>query len=129
VKGTSLLEFAGIPSARIPILPAETHFAEKIHAYTRPRRTGINSRVRDLIDLILLLDEGFKEPAAVRQALRSTFMRRDSHPLPKELPEPHPSWTDTYAGIAAEINLTSTPTAQDAFRRLSSYWKTLFPST
>jgi hypothetical protein len=73
------------------------------------------------------LDEGFKKPATVRHALESTFRRRDTHPLPKELSEPHPSWTATYADIAAEINLTSNPTAQDAYRRLSAYWKTLFP--
>jgi predicted nucleotidyltransferase component of viral defense system len=128
VKGTSLLDFAGIPATRIPLLPVETHFAEKIHAYTRPRTTGLNSRVRDLIDLVLLLNEGFKDPDSVRRALKSTFTRRNTHPLPPGLPEPHPSWTATYAGIAAEIKLTSSPTAQDAYHRLSAYWKTLFPT-
>jgi predicted nucleotidyltransferase component of viral defense system len=127
VRGSALLDFAGIPAPRIPLLPAETHFAEKIHAYTRPRTTGLNSRVRDLIDLILLLDEGLKKLDTVRRALNSTFTRRDTHPLPGELPEPHPSWTTSYADIATEINLASSPTARDAYHRLSAYWKELFP--
>ncbi len=127
IKGEPLLAFAGIPAARVPLLPAETHFAEKIHAYTRPRRTGLNSRVRDLIDIVLLLDEGLMRPDTVRGALESTFARRSTHPLPAELPEPHPSWNETYADIASQINLKSSPTAQNAYRRLSTYWKELFP--
>jgi len=35
LSGSSLLNFAGIPTLKVPTLPAETHFAEKIHAYTK----------------------------------------------------------------------------------------------
>jgi len=127
VKTGPLLDFAGIPSVSIAVLPSPTHFAEKIHAYTRPRKIGINSRVRDLIDMILLLDEGMGDPEAVRQALSSTFLRRNTHPLPKVLDAPHPTWTKRYADIAAEIGLQNTTTSEAAFQRLSAYWTQLYP--
>jgi len=126
LKGSSLLNFAGIPTLNVPTLPAETHFAKEIHAYTKPRKTGPNSRVRDLIDMVLLLDQGILNPDAVRRALKSTFMRRDTHPLPATLPSPHSSWTATYAELATEIGLRTSATCEAAFQRLSAYWKELF---
>jgi len=126
LSGSSLLNFAGIPTLNIPTLPAETHFAEKIHAYTRPRKNGPNSRVRDLIDMVLLLDEGLLNPDAVHRALKATFLRRDSHPLPGTLPSPHVSWMETYANLATEIGLRTSPTCEAAFQRVSIYWAGLF---
>jgi predicted nucleotidyltransferase component of viral defense system len=125
-QGSSLFDFAGIPRSRVALVPAETHFAEKIHAYTRPR-SRTNSRVRDLIDLMLLLDEGFNALETVRRALVSTFPRRSTHPLPRELQDPDLSWTKDYADIALEIQLASYPSVQDAYARLSAFWKELFP--
>jgi hypothetical protein len=125
--GTPLMDFAGIPAARAPLVPPETHFAEKIHAYTVPRKSGFNSRTKDLIDLILLIEEGFTDLDLVRQSIEVTFRRRSTHDIPRELPPPHSSWTPVYAAMAKEIDLTSSPTAQDAFRRLSAYWKELYP--
>jgi predicted nucleotidyltransferase component of viral defense system len=128
LKGNSLLTFAGIPDVSIALLPAETHFAEKIHAYTRPRER-LNSRVRDLIDIVLLLDEGLKDLEAAHRSLESTFRRRDTHSLPKELPAPHPTWTKVYANLASEIGLKSAPTSDEAFEKLAAFWKKLFPKT
>ncbi len=61
------LAFAGIASAQIRMLPAEVQFAEKIHAYTVPRSTP-NSRVRDLVDMILLIQEGKLSSDKVKSA-------------------------------------------------------------
>ena len=43
VEGSGFLEFAGIEPARFRIYPLETHIAEKLHAYTLPRKRP-NSR-------------------------------------------------------------------------------------
>jgi hypothetical protein len=51
------LEFAGIESWRVLAIAREQQFAEKIHAYTLPRNTA-NSRVKDLVDLALLIGSG-----------------------------------------------------------------------
>ena len=46
VEGQDWLGFAGIPPIAVPALSIEQHWAEKFHAYTRPRVTP-NSRVRE----------------------------------------------------------------------------------
>lgn len=53
VKGQDWLGFAGISPVVVPALSIEQHWAEKFHAYTRPRE-ATNSRVRDLVDLVLI---------------------------------------------------------------------------
>ena len=54
-QGRDWLGFAGISAPQFPTISREQHFAEKLHAYTIPRKTP-NSRVRDLVDMILLID-------------------------------------------------------------------------
>ncbi len=51
------LGFAGIESSRVLMIAREQQFAEKIHAYTLPRNAA-NSRVKDLVDLALLIGSG-----------------------------------------------------------------------
>jgi len=48
------LAFAEIPSPSVMMIAREQQFAEKIHAYTLPRSSP-NSRVRDPVDLYLLI--------------------------------------------------------------------------
>lgn len=45
-----LLAFAGIAPPTLRLYPIETHTAEKLHAYTMPRRRP-NSRVKALVDV------------------------------------------------------------------------------
>jgi hypothetical protein len=50
-----LLAFAELPPVEVPTLPLELHLAEKVHAYTRIYAGDrLNTRVKDLIDLILI---------------------------------------------------------------------------
>ena len=57
VHGRDWLQFAGISDAAFPVIPREQQFAEKYHAYTRPRDKRENSRVRDLADMLLLIHD------------------------------------------------------------------------
>ena len=59
-RGGRLIEwlaFAGIKSPLVQMIPREKQFAEKLHAYTLPRSSA-NSRVKDLVDLALLVESG-----------------------------------------------------------------------
>jgi len=123
VTGHELLSFAGISPARIAVLPLDRQFAEKIHAYTVPRERE-NSRVRDLIDLVLLIQQELPPKERVLRALHATFDRRATHPLPKRLEPPPESWRETFAASAAEYNL-SVSTIEAAYNYLSDYWKTV----
>jgi hypothetical protein len=48
------LVFAGVASPPFPTLPIEVHLAEKVHAYARIYSGGNSSRVKDLIDMVLI---------------------------------------------------------------------------
>ena len=78
------LGFAGIESSRVLMIAREQQFAEKIHAYTLPRNAA-NSRVKDLVDLALLIGSGGLDKQRILDALRLTFERRGTHDLPAEL--------------------------------------------
>lgn len=106
------------------MLPAEQHFAEKIHAYTLPRQQGANTRVKDLVDLVLLIKAGLPEPQVVALALRATFERRKTHIVPATLPPPPEVWQEQYPALAAEANII-VPNLHEAYSYILAYWQAL----
>ena len=116
------LEFAGIPGAKFPTISQEQQFAEKLHAYTLPRKSP-NTRARDLVDMLLLIHSGKLDRAKVKNALRATFERRKTHPLPSSLEPPPPAWTEPFAQLAQECRLSGD--LSEAFRELAAYFSGL----
>jgi len=99
-----LLGFAGVKPAEFPMLPREVQFAEKLHSYTMPRSVP-NSRARDLVDMVLLIQEGKISSAKAQAALKAVFTRRKSHDVPAVL-EPAPDrWENSFAEMAEECGL------------------------
>jgi len=106
LKPRAWLDFAGISSLSFPGISKEQHFAEKLHAYTVPRPDGReNSRVKDLVDLVLFVEETGIDTAALRNAVDLTFKRRATHPFTKTLHAPPPSWDGPFATMAKECGL------------------------
>jgi len=124
LEGGAQLAFASIPAARVAAYPLAQQFAEKIHAYTFPWQDRDNTRVKDLVDLVLLIHLGQLNPDHVRRALAATFQVRDTHPLPVCLPEPPPTWAEPYAAIAQDLKLPVS-TLQEAYVYLDVYWQRL----
>jgi hypothetical protein len=118
--GKDWLGFAGIEPPRFRILSKEQQFAEKLHAYTMPNRPAPNSRVKDLVDLALLVQRLPMDPALLRSALEQTFSRRGSHPLPADLFEPATTWEKPFAALAAETRLGLTMT--EAFEAVCAFF-------
>jgi hypothetical protein len=87
VVAEDVLDFAGIAPPTLRLYPVETHLAEKLHAYTMPRKRP-NSRVKDLPDIGLLAGVRSLEADRLRAALDLTFRFRNTHPLPGSLPAP-----------------------------------------
>src|SRR6202451_1244551 len=85
VEGRDWLGFAGIASPSLYMIPREQQFAENLHAYTLPRQGAANSRVRDLVDMVLLIQSGTLVKAHVGEAIVVTFDRRGTHSVPKLL--------------------------------------------
>ena len=124
LEGRDVLAFAAIPPARIAVLPVAQQFAEKCHAYSLPRGEQVSSRVKDLVDVVLLLELGLPDPVLVRQALVATFARRQTHPLPRELPPPPEAWRTAFAALAAECGIAAA-TLEAAYAVLATYWRSL----
>lgn len=93
------LGFAGIEKPRVSMISGEQQFAEKIHAYTLPRSSQ-NSRVKDLVDLVLLIGDGPLDRARVASALHLTFARRETHALPATLIAPPEDWQTPFEVLA-----------------------------
>ena len=102
--GRPFLAFAGIEPASIRAYPLETHIAEKLHAYTLPRKR-VNSRVKDLPDLALLGTVRPMSAIGLRETIQRTFEHRGTHGVPSELPPPPDSWVSLYAKIAQSNDL------------------------
>src|SRR6267378_2055746 len=58
VEGRDWLGFGGIAPPSFPIISREQQFAEKVHAYSLPRGDRVNTRTKDLIDMLLLIQHG-----------------------------------------------------------------------
>jgi len=120
-----LLEFAEIASSRIPLLPKEHQFAEKIHTYTLPREGNPNSRTRDLLDMVLLIEQGALDHDKLKKSLEATFKRRNTHSIPARLSEPPESWATAYAKLAQDCGVAK-KNVNEAFKLLEEFWNKLY---
>lgn len=115
-----LLAFAGIPPATIPCYPISQHLAEKIHAYVKPRASGESTRVKDLVDMLLISAHMPVNAAALRAALQATFAAESSGELPLRLPVPPAAWAPKYQRLAQDIGLDDR-TLPAAFERARQF--------
>jgi len=97
------LGFAGIESSRVLMIAREQQLAEKIHAYTLPRNAA-NSRVKDLVDMALLIGSGDLDKRRILEALRLTFERRGTHDLARLVPPPA-EWQIPFEALAEECGI------------------------
>jgi hypothetical protein len=115
------LAFAGFPQRDVEAVAPAQHFAEKLHALTRRYPKRENSRVRDLVDLLLLIENGLPGPADALEVARQVFTARATHELPNHIPDPPAAWSDTYAMLAADLDVQAATTS-DAMARLNDFW-------
>ena len=120
------LAFAGIKSPLVQMIPREQQFAEKLHAYTLPRSSA-NSRVKDLVDLALLVESGGLVEERIQEAVRLTFQRRGTHAFPMSLLAPPADWTKRFDSLAEECRL---PKSMDAvFDQVRAYVEAVLPAS
>ena len=126
IEGRDWLGFAGIASPSLYMIPREQQFAEKLHAYTLPRHGAVNSRVRDLVDMVLLIQSATLARNKVTEAIRVTFERRQTHSLPNTLPVPPAEWQNPYRALARECDLSGQ--VEDAFAVLQMFMESILGS-
>jgi len=126
--GEDWFGFAGIGSSPLTTTSLEQQFAEKLHTYTMPRTgTRDNSRVKDLVDMTLLIDTGTLEPENAAAAVMATFKHRGTHSIPEVFPDPPDSWVKPYAAMAATCHIDLDIDA--AVARVRDYYGKIFAMT
>lgn len=112
------LDFTEFETPPASVICVEQHFSEKIHSYSLPRENE-NSRVKDFVDIYLIIKKEKLNPVLLQKCLSETFQRRDTHTLPRKLKAPPKSWTQPFKGFGIEIDMV------DCHRFISEYWDKL----
>ena len=107
LPGRDGLAFAGIANTNFPAISPEEQFAEKIHAYTLPRVGRENTRVKDLVDLVLLIQQTKLDTARLKKSIRETFQRRKTHEVTTALMPPPASWSARFSEMAGECGIAA----------------------
>lgn len=106
LTGPDLFAFAGITPIQIPTIPIAYHIAERLHAYTRTYGEGRqSSRVKDLIDLVLIAETTELIADPLRLAIDKTFSDRGTQKVPGALPAPPETWATPYRTLAMKTAL------------------------
>jgi hypothetical protein len=99
MEGDKFLVFVGVEPVDLRVPVKEEVFAEKIHVYTTPRETE-NTRVKDLLDIALLIESGLNT-ANAKAAVRGVYRIRGTHAPPAVLPQPPNSWETIFLCLAS----------------------------
>jgi hypothetical protein len=121
LEGDNFLVFAGVEPVDLRVPVKEEVFAEKIHAYTTPREME-NTRVKDLLDIALLIESGL-DAANAKAAVRGVFRIRGTHVPPAVLPQPPNSWETIFLSLATEARIRLT--LQQAFEMVAQFYRRL----
>lgn len=115
-----MLDFADIPTAEVEVVERTQHFAEKLHALTRDYGAP-NSRVRDLVDLVILIDDGLEPSSKLERVTAHVFETRATHTPPDEIPDPPEGWADDFAKRVEALDV-SARTLDEAMSMLRAFW-------
>lgn len=120
------LEFAGIATPIVEVVDLQRHVAEKFHGMLKVFEDRDNSRVRDLVDLVILSERGLIDVTAAASAVQAVWSERASTP-PSVLPPLPKSWPGRYERLAAEHHLEAN-TFPDAVAVVATLWSKMFPT-
>jgi len=103
--GADVLGFAGVPPATVGLISTAQQFVEKLHAYTLDRKGRSNTRVKDLVDMVMILERESLEPSLLLQVAGAVFSSRQQQPVPLRLDRPPADWRDRYGLLAAQARV------------------------
>jgi hypothetical protein len=124
LQGSDFLAFAGIEPVIFPVYPICQHLAEKFHAYTLPRQKE-NTRVRDLVDMVLIAATERVESERLSRCLEATFATRGTHPSPNRLPPPPVSWAEPFKNLARDALNMPTTDLHEGYALSARFWDPL----
>lgn len=114
--------FADLPLVELAVLDLRTHWAEKLSAYLRRYDDRPNTRVKDLVDLVLLIEHGLESDVRLHEAVVTTFSRREQELPGADLPSMADEWAEPFARMAVELALRAA-SASDAHSLVERFWQ------
>ena len=97
-------------------------YAEKLHALSRTYQSGESSRVKDLLDLVLLIEDGVAPDEGLVASVKHVFAVRRTHAIPMQLGAPPANWQAPFAILAEEVGLDTT-SHQEAHELVAEHWQ------
>lgn len=119
--GADVLGFASLPPARVRAMSKAQQFAEKLHAYTSPWASRENTRVKDLVDMVMLIERETLDPKELRRAASAVFAARERQALPVQLAAPPAAWRERYPELASQARVNARD-VDAAFALLAAHW-------
>ncbi len=123
----NLLAFAGVPAPVVEVVDVHRHAAEKFHAMLRDYGDRENSRVRDLVDLVVMIEHDLLDPATVASCVVDVFAERDGAQPPTQLPPLPEGWALRYDGVVMGSE-TSSRMYDRAVELVQQLWAEMFPA-
>ena len=123
IKTRDWLGFAGIDSPTVAILSKEQQFSEKLHSYTMTNRGVPNSRVKDLVDMVLFIQQGELDQEKMKNSIAVTFARRKTHEVPEDIALPSDHWRPVFEKLARDCGLNID--IDGAFKVLKTFYANL----
>ncbi len=102
---TPTLDIPELQTREVEIVDPKQHFAEKLHAVTRSFANRPNTRSRDLVDLVLLIENGLRADQRLAKTLAHVFDHRGTHSLEGPLPELPESWRPEFDRAVRDLQL------------------------
>jgi len=123
IKTRDWLGFAGINPPTVAILSKEQQFSEKLHSYTMTKRGVPNSRVKDLVDMVLFMQQGELDQEKMKNSIAVTFARRKTHEVPEDIAPPADHWRPVFEKLAHDCGLNID--IDGAFKVLKTFYANL----
>lgn len=117
-----VVSFAEVPLVELAVINLRTHWAEKLSAYLRRYDDRPNTRVKDLVDLVLLIEHGLMPETELHVAVSTTFKNRQQQLPSSALPSMAEEWAVPFAEMASELGL-ATRDAQAAHGLVEQFWR------
>lgn len=121
------LDFAGVRPVEMDIIDVHRHAAEKLHAMLRTYGDGESTRVRDLVDLMLILEHETIDQRRLAGVVRSVWRERNDADPPAAFPGLPESWPARYERLAADNDVEPSK-FDEASARASELWAQTFPT-
>ena len=118
-----LVRFAGVPEVGIPVVDLKTHWAEKLSAYCQRYGDRPNTRVKDLVDLVLLIEQGLEPDRELLAIVEATFVSRGQEIPGSVVPSMACEWAEPFEKLAEGLDL-SAPTSRAAHDLVQDFWQT-----